>query len=176
MPAPALCPPTPAGSQHAAVAHRDPVSKEHQGACPTCLRHPGVRPCSDPKQPYAILKLYSSTLTSKLGATLPPPPAVPLLPAPTPPKPSSLLTASSPPPLGDRLASPSRCSSPSCPTANSPPPRLPLPWPRPGEPKSKWGPAIRGAGGGSGERSCQLSRDCWGLGLGITAAPAEGRC
>lgn len=39
-----LVPSSAAGSDHAAVADRDPLAKEHQGACHAGLRHPGVRP------------------------------------------------------------------------------------------------------------------------------------
>lgn len=40
---PVSCLPPPPGSEHTAVSDRDPVSKEHQGACHTHHQHPGVR-------------------------------------------------------------------------------------------------------------------------------------
>lgn len=69
---PAPC--SPAGSEHTAVADRHPVSKEHQGACHTRLRHPGVRPPRNSHLRCPIQKPYSSTAPFKPGANLPPPP------------------------------------------------------------------------------------------------------
>uniref|UniRef100_A0A8D1S8S4 ABI gene family member 3 n=1 Tax=Sus scrofa TaxID=9823 RepID=A0A8D1S8S4_PIG len=60
------------GFEHAAVSDRDPVSKEHQGACRTRLRHPRVRPRRDPNLPRPSPQTRLPHPRFKPGAKLPP--------------------------------------------------------------------------------------------------------
>lgn len=71
-PAPCFPSPPPAGFEHAAVSDRDPVSKEHQGACRTRLRHPRVRPRRDPNLPRPSPQTRLPYPRFKPGAKLPP--------------------------------------------------------------------------------------------------------
>lgn len=71
-PAPCFPSPPPAGFEHAAVSDRDPVSKEHQGACRTRLRHPRVRPRRDPNLPRPSPQTRLPHPRFKPGAKLPP--------------------------------------------------------------------------------------------------------
>lgn len=69
-----LAPCSAAGSDHAAVADRDPLAKEHQGACHAGLCHPGVRP----RDPETFLPPHPLN-AEKPNFLLPAPPSFPQL-------------------------------------------------------------------------------------------------